>query len=455
VELVRCPLSFLPVVFLPIILAIRVVTYSETLEYLFALHRFGVKLGLDAISDILHKLKNPQRRYATLHIAGTNGKGSSAAMVAAMLQAGGYRVGLYTSPHLMDFRERIRVQDHDISTDCVCELTENIRRIANPLSSLTFFELTTALAFQYFLDQRVDIAVVEVGLGGRYDATNVLDPLGVLITGIGLDHEMYLGQTLQAIAREKAGIIQQQVPVVLGPMLENVSRIFKDIAQDYDAPLYRYGQEFSISATSQTGFSYSGIRESLPDLQTNLPGRHQMTNAGNALALLEAATAEQFPLSADAITFGLQHVRWKGRLEIVQHNPMIILDGAHNPSGAHVLFDFLQSQLHDCPGRKLIVILGMMEEKNHSGFLQIILPLVDSLFITQPHMNGAATVETLAQAVLRKDLKPSVIVDPWEAYCQARNVADVSDLICVTGSLFLVGEILQHLHASHSPMIRS
>ena len=430
-------------------------TYSETLEYLFSLHRFGVKLGLEAITDILRKLKNPQRQYATLHIAGTNGKGSSAAMMAAMLQAGGYRVGLYTSPHLMDFRERIRVQDHDISPDDVCALTEHIRRVAGPHGSLTFFELTTALAFQYFQDQHIDIAVVEVGLGGRYDATNVLDPLGVLITGIGLDHEMHLGQTLQAIAREKAGIIQEKAPVVLGPMPENVGQVIESLAQDLGAPVYRYGQEFSLSITSHTEFSYSGIRFSFSDLQTNLPGRHQMTNAGNALALLESATAEQFPLSADAIISGLQHVRWKGRLEIVQRNPMIILDGAHNALGAHVLFDFLQSQLRGCPGRKLIVILGMMHDKHHAEFLQIILPLVDSLVITQPHMDRAATVEELVQVVSRKDLKPLAIVDPWEAYCQARDVAGPADVICVTGSLFLVGEILQHLHASHAPMTKN
>jgi len=440
---------------LPIILAIHVSTYSDTLKYLFALHRFGVKLGLEAISDILRKLKNPQRRYATLHIAGTNGKGSSAAMVAAMLQAGGYRVGLYTSPHLVDFCERIRVQDHDISPDDVCELTERIRRIAGPHGSLTFFELTTALAFQYFQDQQVEIAVVEVGLGGRLDATNVLDPLGVLITGIGLDHEAYLGYTLQAIAREKAGIIQRGVPVVLGPMPEDVGPTIETLAQDLDAPVYRYGREFSLAAISHTRFSYCGIRDSFPELHTNLPGRHQMTNAGNALALLESATAEHFPLSADAIIFGLQHVRWKGRLEIVQRNPMIILDGAHNSLGANVLCDFLQAQLHDCPGRKLIVILGMMQDKHHAEFLQIILPLVDSLLITQPHMDRAATVDELLQVVSRKDMKLSVIADPWEAYCHAQEVADASDVICVTGSLFLVGEILQHVHASHSPMIRS
>ncbi len=434
-------------------LAIRVVTYSEVLAYLFSLHRFGIKLGLEAITDILQRLNHPQRTYPTLHIAGTNGKGSSAAMLAAMLQAGGYRVGLYTSPHLIDFRERIRVQDEDISEECVCGLTEHIRRVADPLSSLTFFEMTTAMAFQHFLNEQDDIAVIEVGLGGRFDATNVLEPLGTLITGIGLDHEMHLGQTLQAIAREKAGIIQQKIPVVLGPMPEGVNQIFEDIAQEFDSPLYRFGQEFSISETNPTKFTYCGLRDSFSGLQTNLLGRHQMNNAGNALALLESTTTERFPLSIDAIKSGLQHVRLKGRLEIVQHNPTIVLDGAHNPLGAQVLFDFLQSQLHDCPGRKLIVILGMMQDKNHAEFIRTLLPLVDSLIVTQPHMNRAAKADALAQAVPRADSALSVIPNPWEAYCMARDNADPCDLICVTGSLFLVGEILQHLAPPHPPMV--
>jgi len=456
VEQVSCPLRLSPsCCCLADHLAIRVVKYSEVLAYLFSLHRFGVKLGLEAITDILQRLNHPQRTYPTLHIAGTNGKGSSAAMLAAMLQAGGFRVGLYTSPHLVDFRERIRVQDEDISEECVCEVTEHIRRVADPLNSLTFFELTTAMAFQHFLNEQVDIAVIEVGLGGRLDATNVLDPLGVLITGIGLDHETHLGQTLQAIAREKAGIIHQKVPVVLGQMPEGVNQIFEDIAQEFDSPLYRFEQEFFISETSQTEFTYRGLRDSFSGLQTNLLGRHQMDNAGNALALLESATAERFPLSIDAIKSGLQHVRLKGRLEIVQHNPTIVLDGAHNPLGARVLFDFLQSQLHDCPGRKLILMLGMMQDKNHAEFIRILLPLVDSLIVTQPHMNRAAPADALAQAVPRADLALFVIPNPWEAYCKARDSADPCDLICATGSLFLVGEILQRLTPPHSPIVRS
>ena len=376
-------------------------------------------------------------------------------MLAAMLQAGGYRVGLYTSPHLMDFRERIRVQDEDISEECVCGLTEHIRRVADPLNSLTFFELTTAMAFQHFLNEQVDIAVIEVGLGGRFDATNVLDPLGVLITGIGLDHEMHLGQYPSSHCPRKSRHYSSKGTSGVGSDAGGRESDYSKILRKNPIPPFiALGKSFLFQKPAQQNLLTSGLRTSFSGLQTNLLGRHQMNNAGNALALLESATAERFPLSMDAIMSGLQHVRLKGRMEIVQHNPTIVLDGAHNPLGARVLFDFLQSQLHDCPGRKLIVILGMMQDKNCGEFLRVLLPLVNSLIVTQPHMDRAMPADALAQAVLRDDLAFCVILNPWEAYCKARDSADPSDLICVTGSLFLVGEILQHLAPPHSPMVQ-
>lgn len=421
------------------------VTYPETIDYLFSLQRFGIKLGLEAITDILGRLGNPQCQYATIHIAGTNGKGSSSAMLSSILQSSGYRVGLYTSPHLIDFRERIRVQGADISERDVCELTEQIRQAANPLSALTFFEFTTAMAFRHFMNQRVDIAVVEVGMGGRFDATNVLNPLGVLITGIGFDHEAYLGDSLQAIAQEKAGIICQPTPVVLGPMPGEIGPIFEAQARKRHAPFFRFGQEFSISETGLMAFTYHGLRWEISGLQTNLLGRHQMVNAANALALLETAVDGTFPISQTAIRTGLQQVRWRGRLEVIHRDPLIILDGAHNPSGAQVLFDFLHSQIHDCPGRKLILVVGMMRDKNHQGFLHVLLPLVDCLILTQPRMERAASVDELNQAVDRDGLVPCLLSNSWDAICQAKEIAKPSDLICVTGSLFLVGEVLKRL----------
>lgn len=420
-------------------------TYPETIAYLFSLHRFGIKLGLEAITDILGLLDNPQWQYATLHIAGTNGKGSSSAMLASILQANGYRVGLYTSPHLIDFRERIRIQGEDISEGEVCELTKQIREVAGSLPPPTFFEFTTAMAFRHFMNRQVDIAVIEVGMGGRFDATNVLKPLGVLITGIDFDHEAYLGDSLQAIAREKAGIIRHSTPVVLGPMPLEISRIFETQARQWHAPCFRFGQEFSLSQTGKMEFTFHGKEWTIPGLQTNLLGRHQMVNAINALALLETAVEETYSLSLAAIRTGLQQVRWRGRLEVIHHDPLIILDGAHNSSGAQVVFDFLRSQIHDCPGRKLILVVGMMHDKNHQGFLRVLLPLVDRLILTQPRMERAASVDALKQAVNRDDLVPSLFSDSWDAFSQAKQIANPSDVICVTGSLFLVGEVLERL----------
>lgn len=420
-------------------------TYPETLDYLFSLHRFGIKLGLEAITDILARLENPQRRYPTIHVAGTNGKGSSSAMLASILQATGYRVGLYTSPHLIDFRERIRVQGTDISEESACALIEQIRRTANPLTTLTFFEFTTALAFLHFRNQHVDIAVVEVGMGGQFDATNVLSPIGALITGISFDHEAYLGDSLQMIAREKAGIITQKAPVVLGPMPEDILQIFEAQARKWLAPCFRMGQEFSLLETSATTFTYQGPRWTIPGLQTNLLGRHQMVNATNALAVLETAVDGTYPISPSAIRTGLQDVRWRGRLEIVHRNPLLIVDGAHNLAGAQVLFDFLYSQIHDGAGRKLILVVGMMRDKNLQGFLRIFIPLVDHLILTQPRMERAASVDELNQAIDRKDLVPCLLADSWEAVCRAKDISDPADVICVTGSLFLVGEVLNRL----------
>jgi dihydrofolate synthase/folylpolyglutamate synthase len=292
---------------------------------------------------------------------------------------------------------------------------------------------------------------VEVGMGGRFDATNVLHPLGVLITGISLDHEAYLGESLESIAREKAGVIVQASPLVLGPMPEEIGRIFENRAKTWHAPFFRYGREFSLLDSEGRTFTYQGIRWMIPGLQTNLLGRHQRVNAVNALALLESAMEGTFSISQQAIRNGLQHVRWRGRLDVIQRDPLVILDGAHNPSGAQVVFDFLHSQIHDCPGRKLILVVGMMRDKNHQGFLRVLLPLVDRLILTQPRMERAASVEELKQAVDRDDLVPYLLSDSWDAFCQAKEIANSRDLICVTGSLFLVGEVLQRLSSPDHP----
>ncbi len=429
-------------------------SYSQTLTYLFSLHRLGVQFGLERITGVLKRLHDPHLQYPTLHIGGTNGKGSTASMVSAMLQEGGYRVGLYTSPHLIDFRERIRVNSTFISQDQVCRATERIRQVLPLDTSLTFFEMTTAMAFQHFLEEQVDVAVIEVGMGGRFDATNVLDPLGILLTGVDLDHEAFLGSTLTDIAREKVEIFHAHVPVIVGPLSEDVESIVHSKATQLHAPLYRSGKEFSVVSSGLSTFSYQGLRWSLNDVTINMQGQHQMVNAGNALALLEVMSQQHLPLSPEHARAGLQRVTWKGRLEVVQKDPLILLDGAHNPSAARALFDFLQSQIHDVARRRLWMIWGMMDDKDHRGFLSVLEPLLDCLIVTQPNIARAASVDALAKVVARNDLKTICVKDPKDALALARARAQTPDLICVTGSLFLVGEISQTVSQFSSPAVR-
>jgi dihydrofolate synthase / folylpolyglutamate synthase len=416
-------------------------SYTSSLEYLFSLHRFGMKLGVEVIAALLARLGNPHRRFPAVHIGGTNGKGSSAAIVASILRAAGYRVGLYTSPHLVDFRERIQVQGHPISPEQVCVLTKYLRSHIKPNEAPTFFEVTTAMAFRHFADEQVDIAVVEVGLGGRLDATNVLTPLGVLITSIAFDHEQYLGNTLEAIASEKAGILSPGRPVVLGPMPDVAAQVIQSHADRLQAPVARADKAFRAMGDSHDFFGYQGREWSLSGLSCNLPGRHQIVNSINALALLEFGVQKAFPVTEQTIRDGLRQVRWPGRLEVLARDPLVILDGAHNPSAAEVLFDFLESALHDAPDRKLILVIGMMADKNHKEFLGRLVPIADTVIFTRPHMERAATPEMLVAAMGQASVHRLVISDPHDALARAEHMARPSDLICVTGSLFLVGEI--------------
>ena len=291
-------------------------------------------------------------------------------------------------------------------------------------------------------------------MGGRFDATNVLSPLGVLITTVAYDHEMYLGNTLEAIAYEKSGILKFQIPVAMGPMPPEAGHVVRESAAALQAPCMRYGEDYRVIPEDDGGFTYWGPRWNIHGLRTNLLGRHQLTNAANALALLEMASPAHFQVPESAIRMGLQQVKWPGRMEVLSRDPLIIVDGAHNPSGATVLFDFLESQLHDVPVRKLIMVIGMMTDKNHGEFLRVFQPLASYLILTQPNMARAAPPEMLAEAMQVGGRPPLLISNPKEALDRARSLACPADLICVTGSLFLVGEIAEHFLPSGFPAVQ-
>ncbi|NGZ61481.1 MAG: bifunctional folylpolyglutamate synthase/dihydrofolate synthase, partial [Nitrospira sp. LK265] len=417
-------------------------SYSFVIEYLYALQKHGIKLGLETMRILLDRVGNPHRSLRVLHIGGTNGKGSTAAMVASVLQHSGRRVGLYTSPHLVEFRERIRVNGCMITEKQVEKVIARLRVALRDDLEPTFFEMTTALAFLYFADSEVDVAVLEVGLGGRFDATNVVgQPLATAITTIGLDHQEYLGQTEEAIAFEKGGIIKPCIPVVIGRMGQGAEQVLRRIARDRSAPLWQLGRDFAVDGRRPERFTYRGVTRVCEDLICGLEGRHQRDNAACALALLEAAGRVGIDTDEVAVRDGLRMVSWEGRLELIDEYPKVMLDGAHNPAAAHVLAEYLKDFSIRHPTSRVILVWGMMRDKDRQGFIAPLLPFVSEIVLTQATLARSATVQEL-RATLHEWQGPVLeAVLPMDAMTAARSRAMPHDLICIAGSLMLLGDI--------------
>ena len=418
-------------------------TYSSAVDYLYRLQKHGIKLGLATMTALTARLGMPQTRYHTLHIAGTNGKGSTAAMAAAMLQAAGCRVGLYTSPHLVEFRERIRVNGGMIAESRVAQLTEQLQTLCQRDLSPTFFEYTTAMAFQHFADSGVDVAVLEVGLGGRFDATNVVTPVACAVTTISLDHQEYLGGTRASIAFEKAGIIKPGVPVVLGRLEDDASRVIEQAASEKQAPVFRLNEDFFIEGETPRRFSYRGLGMQYDGLTCALEGRHQLDNAACALALLGAAVPQGIAVPAEAVRAGLRAVNWAGRLEVVDRRPTILLDGAHNPAAATALADYLMRSDRSHP---IVLVLGMMRDKDHRGFVEPLRSLIDEVVLTQADLPRAATAQELLVSLDGLLSYPHVAPSLSDAMALAKQLATPDGLVCVAGSLMLVGECKAWFH---------
>jgi dihydrofolate synthase/folylpolyglutamate synthase len=429
-------------------------TYPETVRFLYGLQQHGIKLGLETIRTLLTRVGEPQRRYPLLHIGGTNGKGSTAAMVASMLQAAGHDVGLYTSPHLIDFRERIRVNGVMIPEERVTALVEALQAAAAPDLAPTFFEFTTALAFQYFAECRVSAAVLEVGLGGRFDATNVVEPLVTAITTIGLDHEVYLGPTLESIAFEKAGIVKSSVPLIIGRLEAPARQVIEKRATTEAAPVFALERDFRCEGPSPQDCHYTGIAAQYHHLSCPLQGRFQVDNVACAVAMIELARERGLVVPDQAVRTGLQHVIWEGRLEIVGEAPTILVDGAHNSAASVVLAEYLAEWRGTNPTAKIHLVVGMMRDKRPREFLAPLLPLIDSVILTQAELPRASTGSDLRE-VLRDCLPVAqVAATSADALACAKRSAAPSDLICVTGSLMLVGEVKAFLRGCSLSPIR-
>lgn len=422
---------------------------KESLERLYALRTFGVKPGLDVTRALLARLGDPQQAFVTLHVAGTNGKGSVCAMLASVLRQAGLRVGLYTSPHLVRFNERIRVNDEDIPDEALAGLFDDMEAHAAAVSAagreVTFFEFTTGLAFEYFKRKSVQVAVVETGMGGRLDATNVVFPLVSVITRIGLDHTDYLGSTLAEIAGEKAGIAKPGRPVVCGATPAEAKAVIHARAVALKCPFIDVEQAISVRRVSQ---NLNGQKVSITSgevdygsVTVTLLGKHQLENIATVIATLETlADSTPIKIPAEIIRTGLADARWPGRLEVLSQEPPTLLDGAHNPDGARALAVTLKDLLKK---QKVGLVWGMCDDKDALGFAKAMGAQVRRCWIVPINSERNANPAKLAQIARTEGWEVST-VSLSDGLKEAEEWALTNKGgVCIAGSLFLAGEVLE------------
>ena len=441
--------------------------YEEALDFLYSFIDYSLKrnfrnaaekFDLDRMLNFMSLLGDPQEDYEIIHIAGTKGKGSVSSLCASTLLAEGFKVGLYTSPHMVRFTERIKIDDQEISKLAVVEIIEQLKPITEKVPDITSFELMTAMAFLYFSQKEVDYGVFEVGLGGRLDATNIVTPLVSVITSISYDHVKILGDTLSEIAFEKGGIIKEGIPVVVAPQKEEARLKLEQIAQERNAPMIQVGRDYLYAADSHSlqsqhfllwtpdeqpmvdEFIESGGRDIWSPLRLRIPllGFHQVENAATAYAALKTAEKLGLTLSQDAYRKGFSNVQWPGRMEVINHNPTILLDSAHNRYSALRLRQSLDDYF---PGLPVIMVFGASEDKDIEGMFQELLPRVRRVITTQsihPRAIEAEELEELAHRFGRSALAVKPVEDALEL---ALHEAGQEAVILVTGSIFVVAAV--------------
>jgi dihydrofolate synthase/folylpolyglutamate synthase len=406
--------------------------YQEIIEQIFSRGRFGMKPGLERITALLSRLGDPHKKLHTVQIAGTNGKGSTGAFLSAIMSSAGYRTAFFSSPHLSSFSERFRIDGIEMAEPLLEAAAEEVITVAPP--EATFFEIVTAIAFLCFSREKVDLALMETGMGGRWDATNVADGLVSIITPVSFDHCNYLGDTLEAIAAEKAGIIKPGRPVVVSAQEPGALAVISRVAQDNAAPLLLFGRDFTVSS-SGGDIVYEGLGRRIVSTPS-LGGRFQGGNAAAAVTAALALERSGFAVSDDACRTGVANACWPGRMELFPGSPPFLLDGAHNPAGAAVL----RESLADYPRRRLILVFGAMADKSWQETLLPLLPLAALTIAVTPSLERSLPNELLVQ-FCRDNAWPAVAAgDVAAGLALARSEADDDDLVLVTGSLFTVGE---------------
>jgi len=423
-------------------------TYQQVTDYLYSLKLLGIKLGLESVKSLLESMGNPQNKFKSILVGGTNGKGSNVAMIASILKEAGYKVGIFTKPHLSSFTERIVINNERIPKGDVIRLVEYVKSVIENMKKdpdfrhTTFFEVTTAIAFKYFEEKEVDFAVLEVGMGGRLDATNVVEPLVSVITNISLEHTKVLGDTVLKIAREKAGIIKQNGILITATEDDKVFSLFKKICEDKKSRIFRVGEdikfeEVDFDINGQT-FNIKVFDKNYGNLYTPLLGVHQLFNASSAIGAIEAFKIRGIHINEESIKLGLKKVKWPGRVEIVQKNPLVVLDCAKDPVAMKKLKEaILKYFKYD----KLILVIGISSDKDINSMMNEIVPISDFVVVTKHKVMDRGTDTKLLAELVRKYSKDYTIVeDVKDAVKKALSLAGEKVMVLVTGSLFTVGE---------------
>jgi dihydrofolate synthase/folylpolyglutamate synthase len=420
--------------------------YQQAVEWLFQVRRFGPERTLDPIIRLAGLLGDPQNSYKSIHITGTNGKGSTSAMIASILRAAGYRVGLFTSPHLERFTERIMVDGEEIPEEDVVRLTRLIKPLIERLNAEPqrvhplFFDIVTAMAFKYFEEMQVDFAVLEVGMGGRLDATNIVNPLVSVITNISLEHTQVLGDTVLKIAYEKAGIIKPNSVLVTATQDDSVYALFKERCKSINTKIHRVGSDITFRGLGgdlhYQSFKVNGLKGSYT-LRTPLLGSYQLYNAATAIGAIESLSYSKIEISVTAIARGLAEVSWPGRLEVMQEHPLVVLDSAKDAEATRALSEAVD----ELPHRKLIAVISMSSDKNIPEMIRHLASVTDEFIVTSHSVMGRAAERDFIGGEVDKYVLPWVSVEKVEdAVNAALFKAGRDDMILVAGSVFVVGE---------------
>lgn len=421
--------------------------YNLALDYLYSFVDYSLKhsselakadFNLDRMRALLVELGNPETKYPIIHVAGTKGKGSVCALAASGLRAAGYRVGLYTSPHLLDYSERIQINGQPVSHQELTELVEQVRFVVARVPKLTTFEITTAIGFLYFAQRKADAAVIEVGLGGRLDATNVVKPKVSVITSLSYDHMAVLGDTLAKIAGEKAGIIKEGVPVVSAPQKDEALEVLVRIARERNAPLTLVGREVTFKPLSHSLDGQSlMVSGGESDLKFSIPllGLHQLVNAATAYAALKVSGLE---MRDEAIQRGFPEAKWPGRFEILRREPPVVIDSAHNRDSAQRLYQTLKEYFPTWP---TIMVFCALEDKDISGILTELKPCLELVIATHADHPRAPSAEWIAQQVKQVGIPTETVVHPTSALEKALKLAGNRALVLAAGSVAFAGEI--------------